>query len=147
MIAPAPHIEVTDTPDPADRTRIAAALLGYNAGFLGPNDSRPLAVLLRDTDGTVTGGIWGRSAYRWLFIEMVFVPDARRGQGWGGRLLTTAEAAARDHDCIGIWLDTFSPDARRFYETRGYTVFGTIDDYPPGHTRWMLRKRLDDATG
>ncbi|MGC6728099.1 hypothetical protein ACP0GO_26835, partial [Escherichia coli] len=42
-----------------------------------------------------------------------------------------------------MWLDTYSFQARGFYEKLGYTVFGTIDDFPPGHQRFFGRKRLE----
>jgi hypothetical protein len=41
-----------------------------------------------------------------------------------------------------VWLDTYSFQARGFYERLGYTVFGTINDYPPGHSRFFLTKTL-----
>ena len=30
-----------------------------------------------------------------------------------------------------------------FYQKRGYTVAGQLDGYPPGHTKYFLRKELD----
>lgn len=41
-----------------------------------------------------------------------------------------------------LYLDTFDFQARPFYERHGYEVFGTLDDYPPGHSRFFLRKDL-----
>ncbi len=141
---PGDRIDVTDAPDPAERARIAAALLAFNDTFLGPAGGRPLAVRLREpATGTVIGGIWGRTAHRWLFIELVFVPTDRRRHGLGARLLAAAEAEATARGCLGVWLDTFNPAARAFYEAQGYRVFGEIADYPPGHRRCFLRKCLD----
>ncbi|MDP3936617.1 MAG: hypothetical protein Q8R92_00595 [Deltaproteobacteria bacterium] len=44
--------------------------------------------------------------------------------------------------CAHAHLDTFSYQARPFYERHGYTLFATLDDYPPGHKRYFLRKAL-----
>jgi hypothetical protein len=44
--------------------------------------------------------------------------------------------------CHGVWLDTFTFQARGFYERLGYSVFGAIEDYPPGHSRHFLKKDL-----
>jgi hypothetical protein len=39
-------------------------------------------------------------------------------------------------------LDTFDFQARGFYERNGYELFGTLDDCPPGHKRYYLKKAL-----
>jgi ribosomal protein S18 acetylase RimI-like enzyme len=45
--------------------------------------------------------------------------------------------------CRGMWLGRFSFQARGFYEKLGFLVFGEIENYPPGHSRVSLKKRLD----
>jgi len=39
-------------------------------------------------------------------------------------------------------LETHSYEARPFYEKLGYEVFAALEDYPPGHTKFYLRKQL-----
>jgi ribosomal protein S18 acetylase RimI-like enzyme len=68
-----------------------------------------------------------------------------RGRGVGRQLLTGAEAEAVRRGCLGAWLDTYSFQARGFYERVGYSVFGSIDNYPPGHSRIFLKKVLDTS--
>ena len=140
---PGPRLEVTERPHPAERASVAEALLAHNETFLGPAGASPLAVVMRDPAGQVVGGVWGRIGHGWLFIEMVFVAAAQRGNGLGTVLLGRAEAEARQRGCGGVWLDTLSPDALRFYRRLGYEPFGSLPDHPPGHTRWFLRKALD----
>ena len=53
-----------------------------------------------------------------------------------------AEREAIRRGCRTIWLDTFTFQARGFYERLGYSVFGTLEDYPPGHSRFFLKKSL-----
>ncbi len=134
-------LTVEDAPDPAAREAILAPLLAFNEAQAGPGGSRPLAVLLRD-GGAVVGGLWGETSRAWLFVELVFVPEALRGRDTGTALLAAAEAEARRRGCIGAWLDTFSFQARGFYEKQGYAVVGRIEDYPPGHDRFFLAKRF-----
>jgi hypothetical protein len=35
--------------------------------------------------------------------------------------------------------------ARPFYEKCGHEVFGTLEDYPPGHAKFFMRRRLAAA--
>ena len=102
-----------------------------------------LCLAIRGPDGAVRGGLWGRFYYDWLFIELIFIPADLRGQDLGTALLAMAEARARALGAVGIWLDTFSFQARGFYEKHGFSVFAQIDDYPAGHARFFLRRQLD----
>ncbi len=122
---------------------IHAVLDAYNTAKTGLSDGEsPLALVLRDGAETIIGGLWGRFFYNWLFIGLLAVPESLRGQNLGARLMAEAETIARARHCTGIWLDTFSFQARGFYEKRGFTVFGEITDFPPGHERYFLKKYL-----
>jgi GNAT superfamily N-acetyltransferase len=142
-IQPSFELELTATPDPASRGAIARSMLNYNEALLGPPDTRPLAVLVRRDGATeVVGGLWGRTSYRWLFIEMVYLPTTLRGQRIGENMFVAAETEALKRGCVGAWLDTFSPAARRFYERQGYEQFGEIKDHPPGRAHFFMRKQF-----
>ncbi|RQT57291.1 GNAT family N-acetyltransferase [Burkholderia cepacia] len=134
--------EVTDAGDVNVRKQIVAPLVRFNESQAGPNDFRALAVVVTDAEGTVVGGLWGSTAYGWLHVDLLVVPEAARGQGAGTRIMDLVEAEAVARGCRGAWLDTFDFQARPFYEKRGYVRFGELPDYPAGHTRIFLTKRL-----
>jgi GNAT superfamily N-acetyltransferase len=92
--------------------------------------------------GQTQGGLWGKTVYDWLFVELLVVPEAYRGRGVGTQVLHRAEEIARERGCIGVWLDTYGFQAPGFYQKLGYQVFGTIDDHPRGSRRYFLQKRL-----
>lgn len=140
---------LTDAPEPAERDAVFAGLRAYNDAQLGEGvfERRPLAILLRDAAGRTLGGLIGLTAANWLYVETLQLPPESRGQGLGRRILEMAEAEARARGCIGIRLDTYSFQARGFYEKAGFSVFGTLEDCPPGHARFSMMKRLDEATG
>jgi GNAT superfamily N-acetyltransferase len=139
-----PVVRLTDTPDAAARQAIVAGLVGFNRSRTGVDEAyHRLAVLLEQPEtGLVVGGLWGATYYRHLFIELLLVPELLRGTGLGRRLMTDAETEAHRRGCIGVWLDTYSFQARSFYERLGYRVFGALDDFPPGHSRFFLHKAL-----
>jgi GNAT superfamily N-acetyltransferase len=137
------NIVVSEACRAEDREAIYRPLIAYNCS-VGPDPGYgTLALLIQDSAGAVSGGLWGRIFYDWLVVELLFIPEPLRRTGLGRRLLSQAEQHARDRGCIGIWLDTFSFQARPFYEKLGFTVFGQLDDYPQGMSRYWLQKRLD----
>lgn len=127
----------------ADRQWILDRLVAFNVSRAGPSDFTPFVILLRgQADERPLGGLAGMSFYDWFYVELVFVPEDLRRLGWGSRLLAQAEAEAAQRNCVGIWLDTYGFQARRFYEKHGYEVFGALDDHPRGSQRSFLRKML-----
>ncbi|MBB4235593.1 GNAT family N-acetyltransferase [Rhizobium esperanzae] len=134
--------ELTGSPSPEELAAITDALSAFNSSDVGPSDRQPLAVLIRDTDGKVTGGLSGFTAWGWLFTQMLYIPDTLRGTGLAGKILAKAEEEAKARGCRGAWIDTFSPQALRAYLRQGYEVFGELEDFPEGRTRSFLRKNL-----
>ena len=105
-----------------------------------PQDAKPFALLLRDDGDRLVAGLSGVLSWQWLFVAALWVGDTWQGRGIGRALLTHAEAHAVAAGCHSAWLDTFQ--ARGFYLALGYQQFGALNDYPPGQTRYFLRKRL-----
>ncbi len=131
----APGLVATDVLSPADAAVLEMA---------EPPPARfPLGLLVRDGAGRVEGGLWGWSEQGRLFVQLLFLPEYRRRSGLGSELMARAEAVARRRRCRVIWLDTFSFQARPFYERLGFSCFGTLEEYPPGGARYFLAKRLE----
>jgi GNAT superfamily N-acetyltransferase len=128
------------TPD--DRAAILAPLEEFSRGKGFVWSVEPLALALRDDAGTIVGGLIGELHWGWLRIDILAVEQRLRGLGWGGRLLAEAERLAAEAGCHHAWLDTFSFQARPFYEKAGYRVFGELADYPAGQSRFFLAKSL-----
>ncbi len=136
-------IDLRRVPQRAERDALAAVLDLWNDGTIGRSEPiRSLAVLVRDHTGQITGGLWADTYWDWMFVAMLIVPEPLRGRGVGSDLLAQAEAEAARRGCVGAWLDTFSFQARPFYERRGYGLLGQIDDYPAPHTRFFMSKRF-----
>jgi GNAT superfamily N-acetyltransferase len=138
------RLRVSVEPDAAraDVETVRNGLRAFNVARIGAPDEVATQVFLRDADGQVVGGLLGEIRWRWLYVAKLWVADEQRGRGYGGDLLAAAEEFAREHDCIGVYLDTFEYQARPFYEKYGYELFGTLDGYPPGYRQYHLAKRL-----
>ncbi len=143
MTARAAPLVPSDCPAPGTFEAIYRALDASSAPVIGPAQPRLLVIPLHDGAGAVAGGLWGCTICQWLHVQMLFVPAALRGQGVGAALMAAAETEARARGCLGAHVDALSFQAAPFYQKIGYTVFGVLDDFPPGHRRLFFRKRFD----
>ena len=135
-------LTVTAAPTADELTTISAGLTAFNEADVGPANRVPLAVLIRDDAGAISGGLSGYTAWGWLYVQWLWVEENQRGQNLAGRMLASAETEARQRGCHGAYIDTFSPHALHVYQKAGYTVFGALPDFPKGRTRSFLSKDL-----
>ncbi|MGD0433343.1 MAG: GNAT family N-acetyltransferase [Acetobacteraceae bacterium] len=142
-VLPFPSITIPVSPSGEQFQAIFRLLDQFNTPVVGAAQFVPLAVLIHDDAGAVSGGLWGCTVYSWLVISMLFVPEAQRRRGIGSALVCAAEAEARTRGCIGMQVDTFGFQAQPFYEGLGFTVFGVQPNFPPGHRCVFLRKPFD----
>jgi GNAT superfamily N-acetyltransferase len=138
-----PAVVVPDQPSEADRAAIVAALVAYNDKTAGTESAEPLAILIQDpATGKTVGGLWGKTIYDWLYVELFVVPEAFRGRRLGSTILKQAEDIALARGCIGVWLNTYEFQAPDFYAKQGYELFGAVDDHPLGQHRLFFKKYL-----
>jgi GNAT superfamily N-acetyltransferase len=138
---PAITVELEPSEDEI-RSAIWRGLRAYNEQHAGAAGTHDFAVFARDEAGEAVGGLHGQLRWGWLYVDNFWLPDSLRGQGLGSTLLLAAERLAVEHGCTGSYLDTFEFQALPFYERNGYTVFGVLEDFPPPHRRYFLRKTL-----
>lgn len=140
---PAYHLDAVVSDAEADF--IEAQLQQYNLTTSPPTQDplrRILRLVLRDAGDAVRGGVLGYMYRHCLFIDILWVDEGSRGTGAGKILLTEAEATARKWGATLVHLDTFSFQAPEFYQHCGYTIFGVLDGYKDGISRYYLKKAL-----
>lgn len=139
-----PRIDRLAVPTSTEREAIIAPLDDFSRaqGFIWQPE--PLTLVLRDDEDRIVGGAIGETNWGWLHVTVLAVSEEPRGQGWGSRLMREMERLALDRGCRHAWLDTFSFQARPFYERLGYRVFGMLPDYPSGQERYFLAKPLGE---
>jgi GNAT superfamily N-acetyltransferase len=140
-----PHFELAtgSAVSAADAERVRQGVRDHSASVLGEADFAALHVYARDARGELVGGLVGGTYWGWLHVESLWVRDAHRHRGVGTRLLQLAEAEAVKRGCASVYLDTFSFQARPFYEKLGYRCVGTAPDFPSGHERYFMVKPLE----
>lgn len=137
------ELVLAESPSDTDIAVLSQGLDRHSETALGSIGFRPLAFFLRDRHDNVMGGVYGLVNWNWLHVKLLWLSESLQGRSHGSRLLDALESEARARGCKRCHLDTFSFQARQFYEGHGYELFGTLTDYPPGHMRFFLEKSLE----
>jgi len=114
-------------PRPDDRNLVDQGLYRFDVQLVGPENSSPLNIFMRDEDDQIVGSQLGTTYWGWLYIATLGSAD---------------EAKAVRRGCKYVHLDTLSFQAPGFYLKLRYTVYGQLDDFIAGHTPCFLRKTL-----
>jgi len=139
------RIEIETSPSEQTLAAVRAGMRRYTESRVPWAEYSDLSLIARDDDGTLIAAALGETGRGWLHVSVVWVEERARGRRLGTQLVNAMEAEAIRRGCHGAYLDTFSYQARPFYEKLGYEVFGTLENYPRGHQRFYMRKRLGEA--
>ena len=121
---------------------IGGGISEYNEQQAGDDAGKNLCFALQGPDDVVVGGVIGATHWDWFYINLIWIKEEFRGQGYGQHLMAAAEEEARQRAAKHAYLDTFSFQAPNFYKQQGYEVFGELADFPTGHRRYYLKKQL-----
>jgi len=135
---------IVDNATPDESNNILQQLVAYNNSQVPYNHDTPFMHINRcvKAGDKIIGGIISEIYWNVLHVEILWVKDEYRHQGYATALLTYVESIAKVKGCKICHLDTFDFQAKGLYEKLGYTVFGVLEDCPEGHRRYYLSKRL-----
>ena len=129
-------------PDEKEIKYIRDALYRFNEERVGDDGHTPLNIVEYDEEGNIAGGLIGGTYWGWMYVDILWVREDRRGRGIGSALLREAESEARRRGCHHVHLDTMSWQAPEFYIKHGYEIIGTLPDIPSGNQKHLLMKAL-----
>jgi GNAT superfamily N-acetyltransferase len=137
---------VFDPYAPADLRNIVQTIVdNHNVESTRQAEWYPVAFFLRDEHGEVLGGLLGDIWAAWLHVRTLAVAASAQGHGFGRELMKRAELYVVVRGCTDAFLDTFSFQARPFYEKLGYRVFGMLEKHPAGREHYFMTKQLNSA--
>lgn len=137
------EISKVDIPTDSELQQLAAGLRGYNQAFVPQITPEKLATFVKTDTGEVLGGCYGVINWGWLYIEWLWCHENIRGQGYGTQFITAMENYALSKGISHIKLETADFQALGFYQKLGYSIYGTLENYPIGHTYYCLKKVLE----
>jgi ribosomal protein S18 acetylase RimI-like enzyme len=98
---------------------------------------------VRNEKGEIVAGLYGYTWGDYCQIDDLWVQADLRGQGFGKRLLQTAEQEALKRGCSQVVLDTHTFQAPGFYQKQGYEISGVVDGVPrQQYQKIYLKKKL-----
>lgn len=139
------HVITASKPNPEDIKAVRRGILAFNHKNYGEVPSYYSVILKNEKDG-VQGGSTVYVHSDSIFIDILWVSDKFRGQGFGNKIMDAVEAEAKKRGCKYATVDTFDFQAEPFYKKRGYYDIGTIKEYVLGFDRIFLRKNLEDGS-
>jgi GNAT superfamily N-acetyltransferase len=136
------RIEYVENADRSVWGPIVEGLKSFNRNSAGADNMQELVMAMYSPDNELIGGLIAETYWEWLFINVMWVKEQLRGKGLGRQLLLAAEQKALERKVKHAFLDTFSFQAPEFYKRQGYSVFGELNDFPPGHSRFFMVKHF-----
>jgi GNAT superfamily N-acetyltransferase len=135
-------ITYVDKPEEAAWGIIGQGVHEYNLQEAGELNFQRICFVLQTPEGEILGGVIGEIYWEWFYLDLMWIQENQRGNGYGEQLLKAVEEEAKEKGAKQVFLDTFSFQAPGFYQKYGYRVFGELPDFPPGHQRFYLTKEL-----
>lgn len=129
-----------------DSKYVRNKLIEFNANQLSDdikNNYEEINLHINDTEGNIVGGLLSVFYWNWLEVDILWVDQNHRKNGYGSSLLNEIERIARAKKCSFIKLNTFSFQAPDFYKKQGYKIIATINDAPKGHKHYYFLKELN----
>ena len=135
-------VAVERNPDQTTIRSVQSGLFNSNVQSTGDGTFGSVFVAARDATSTVIGGIVGEAYWGWVNFTTVWVDPAHRRRGLASSMLIAAEAEAVRMGYTQAHLDTFSFQSPGLYLRSGYEIFGKLEGFPKGSTRYFMRKAL-----
>lgn len=124
---------------------LSQQLYQFNAMHAGVQGNG-ITISLKNNKSETVGGLYGWTIASWLHVDILWVKEEIRGQGYGKKLLLAAEQEAVKRGCCYSELETYSFQAPSFYQKLGYAIFGAIDGVTNNHKWYFLKKNLLESS-
>ena len=110
-------------------------------------EEEELVFKIENEDGEMIAGcILDIDSWMIADLDILWVDERYRKRGLGSALIRQAEKAAKERGCYLMTLGTFDFQAKPLYLKHGFSVCGTIPNWPTGQENYCMRKLLDEPS-
>ncbi len=134
------NIQQQDHPSIDDTAYVRKKFRAFNDQQSDIFPSKELHLFAYAPNQKIIGGLFGDISWGWLHVDILWVDEAYRQDGVGTALMDQAESEAIAMNVQQAYLETTDFQALGFYEKRGYQVFAQLEDQPPGHVCYYIKK-------
>ncbi|MES2215555.1 MAG: GNAT family N-acetyltransferase [Pseudomonadota bacterium] len=113
-------------PSQADNNVILEGLIAFDEHAMGEPRDKEFSVFLKNDSGEIFGGVQAHFDSQSVYIEVLWVEERLRKQGYGKKLLDAAEQEALKKGCIFSMADTLPFGTEAFYLKNGYERIGEV---------------------
>lgn len=124
------------------RERLNAELVAFNDAAVGHAERGAVDIRVTGAAGELIGGLTAGTWGGLCAVQLLWVHEDHRRDGWGSRLLRAAEAEAVARGCDRMTVSTFTFQAAGFYERHGFVEVARVPGFPAGHADIHLLKSL-----
>jgi len=125
-----------------DSNYVRNKLIEFNSQHVPNGRYEELNLCLKNDNEEIIAGLNSAICWNWMEIDILWVHNDYRKQGYGKKLLEEAEKIAREKKCSFIKLNTFSFQAPEFYKKYGYEIIAVIENAPNDYNHYYLKKEL-----
>ena len=139
------EIRSLDHPSVEDTMYVYQQFRAFNDQQSGIFPSKDVHLFAYASNQQLIGGLFGDISWGWLHVSIMWVAEPYRKHGIGTQLMDHAETEAAAMGIYQAYLETTDFQAVGFYEKRGYHIFAQLENQPPGHICYYMKKTMRDA--
>ena len=133
-------IQQHENPSAEDVSYRSQQFRAFNNQQCGIFPSKELHFFVFSPDRKIIGGLVGSISWGWLHVDTLWLAEPYRKNGLGTSLMDQAEAEASAMGVEQAYLETTDFQAVGFYEKHGYRIFSQLENQPPGHICYYMKK-------
>jgi ribosomal protein S18 acetylase RimI-like enzyme len=136
------EIRQPETPSDEDIEHVSKHFRAFNNEQTGELPKKELHIFAYGPNGNVIGGLFGDISWGWLHVDVLWVDERYREEGIGSALMNEAQNEALAMKVDQAYLETTDFQASEFYKKLGFSIFAELENQPPGHVCYYMKKKI-----